>query len=102
MRCSSGRQSTCPLRHLFLYVEIVMHAYATNATFPKVARLSSRECEVLRLAAEGKTSFESAVILGLTERTINFHISRSIEKLNASNKTNAVVKAILMGLIVLK
>lgn len=52
------------------------------------------------MAAEGKTAYEIGVILGLTERTINFHISRSIVKLNACNKTNAVVKAVLMGLIV--
>jgi LuxR family transcriptional regulator len=84
---------------VFLDVEIAMYAYATNADFPKVVTLSSRECEVLRWAAEGKTAYESGVILGLTERTVNFHISRSIEKLNASNKTNAVAKAILMGLI---
>ncbi|MCR1768383.1 LuxR family transcriptional regulator [Burkholderia glumae] len=68
---------------------------------PPVAEvLSTRECEVLRWAAEGKTAYEIGIILGLTERTINFHISRSIIKLNASNRTNAVVKAVLMGLIV--
>ncbi|CAB3757265.1 hypothetical protein LMG29660_03063 [Burkholderia puraquae] len=73
---------------------------AANIATPDDVTLSMRECEVLRWAAEGKTAYEIGIILGLTERTINFHISRSIAKLNASNKTNAVVKAVLMGLIV--
>ncbi|WP_431825942.1 LuxR C-terminal-related transcriptional regulator [Burkholderia sp. F1] len=77
-----------------------MVRYAANVTTPAAATLSMRECEVLRWAAEGKTAYEIGIILGLTERTINFHISRSIAKLDASNKTNAVVKAVLMGLIV--
>lgn len=79
---------------------IRMVQFAANIATPADVTLSMRECEVLRWAAEGKTAYEIGVILGLTERTINFHISRSIVKLNASNKTNAVVKAVLMGLIV--
>ncbi|MCX4161037.1 MULTISPECIES: helix-turn-helix transcriptional regulator [Paraburkholderia] len=62
--------------------------------------LSLREREVLRWSAQGKTSYEIGIILGLTERTINFHIAKSIMKLDASNKTHAVVKAVLLGLIV--
>ncbi|AJY64587.1 helix-turn-helix domain-containing protein [Burkholderia glumae] len=77
-----------------------MNQLASNMAPPVAEVLSTRECEVLRWAAEGKTAYEIGIILGLTERTINFHISRSIIKLNASNRTNAVVKAVLMGLIV--
>ncbi|AIO26872.1 TPA: LuxR C-terminal-related transcriptional regulator [Burkholderia cepacia] len=77
-----------------------MTRLALNMTPPTAVALSTRECEVLKWAAEGKTAYEIGMILGLTERTINFHISRSIAKLDASNKTNAVVKAVLMGLIV--
>jgi hypothetical protein len=35
----------------------------------------------------------------LTERTVNFHISRVLAKLGANNKTQAAVKAALMGLL---
>ncbi|MGG1945977.1 helix-turn-helix transcriptional regulator [Trinickia sp. NRRL B-1857] len=76
-----------------------MISNALEASFVKKTVLSNRECEVLRWAAEGKTSYEIGMILGLTERTINFHIARSIVKLGASNKTNAVVKAMQRGLI---
>ncbi len=65
-----------------------------------VSRLSERECEVLRWAAVGKTSCEIGMILGVTERTINFHVASAISKLNASNKTHAAVKALMLGIIV--
>lgn len=64
-----------------------------------VAPLSERECEVLRWAAAGKTSCEIGMILGVTERTVNFHVASAISKLNASNKTHAAVKALLLGII---
>lgn len=64
-----------------------------------VTPLSERECEVMRWAAAGKTSCEIGIILGLTERTINFHVARAISKLNASNKTHAAVKAVMLGII---
>jgi DNA-binding CsgD family transcriptional regulator len=65
-----------------------------------VSPLSERECEVLRWAAAGKTSCEIGMILGVTERTVNFHVASAISKLNASNKTHAAVKALLLGIIV--
>ena len=40
--------------------------------------LTNREKEVLRWTAEGKTSAEIAQILGVSERTINFHLSNSM------------------------
>lgn len=61
--------------------------------------LSAREAEVLRWMADGKTSSEAAQILVLSERTVNFHVSSALAKLGAANKTAAVVKAALLGLI---
>lgn len=63
------------------------------------ARLSIREVEVLRWTAEGKTSGEISLILNISERTVNFHISNAITKLNAANKTAAVVLAAVLGLL---
>lgn len=62
------------------------------------APLSAREAEVLRWMADGKTSIEAAAILGLSERTVNFHVANAMLKLGAANKTAAVVKAALLGL----
>ena len=61
--------------------------------------LSNREIEVLRWTAEGKTSGEVADILRIAERTVNFHISNATIKLNANNKTAAVIRASVLGLL---
>ncbi len=63
------------------------------------AQLTHREIEVLRWTAEGKTSYEISCILSTSERTINFHIANSIQKLNASNKISATIKAALLGFL---
>jgi LuxR family transcriptional regulator len=81
-------------------------AHATHAAMARLHRpaeatatLSAREAEVLRWMADGKTSSEAAQILALSERTVNFHVSSALAKLGAANKTAAVVKAALLGLI---
>ena len=61
--------------------------------------LSARECEVLYWSAMGKTSWAISKILNVSERTINFHIANSIDKLNAANRSHAVVKAVQIGAI---
>lgn len=66
---------------------------------PQAMRLSARESEVLKWTAEGKTAFDIGMILSLTTRTVNFHISSAIRKMGASNKTSAVVIATKSGLL---
>ena len=61
--------------------------------------LSQREAEVLKWTAQGKTASDVGMILGLTTRTVNFHISSAIRKLGTSNKTSAVVLATQRGFI---
>lgn len=64
--------------------------------------LSSRESEVLTWTAEGKTTWETAQILSLSESTINFHLRRAMKKLGAANKCNAAAMAISQGMISLR
>jgi len=59
--------------------------------------LSPREREAMTWAAAGKSSGEMAVIMGITERTVNFLVARAQRKLNAANRTQAVVNAIRAG-----
>lgn len=66
---------------------------------PPISRLSVRESEVLKWTAEGKTASDIAMILSLTTRTVNFHISSAIRKMGANNKTSAVVIATKSGLL---
>lgn len=62
-------------------------------------KLTAREVECLSWTLEGKTAWELGVILGITERTANFHLGNAIQKLDCDNKHSAVIKAMRMGLI---
>ncbi|QEI09575.1 helix-turn-helix transcriptional regulator [Pigmentiphaga aceris] len=62
-------------------------------------RLSSREAECLHWAAVGKTSWETAQILEVRERTVNFHLGNAFGKLNVNNKQAAVARALMLGLL---
>ena len=59
----------------------------------EAVELNDREVEVLTWAARGKTSAEIAQILGLTKRTVDFHIDNARDKLGAATRTEAVIKA---------
>ncbi len=61
--------------------------------------LTRREIECLHWAAQGKSSGEIAIILGLTPRGINFHFESARRKLNANNRTHAVAIAVSNGLL---
>lgn len=62
-------------------------------------QLSMREQECLRWAADGKTSWEIARLLKVSERTVNFHLNNSMSKLDVCNRQHAIAKAVLHGLI---
>ncbi|WP_140920361.1 helix-turn-helix transcriptional regulator [Limnobaculum xujianqingii] len=61
--------------------------------------LSSRELEILQWVSMGKTYIESAIILGIRERTIKFHMKNIVNKLNVSNARHAIKKAIELNLL---
>jgi DNA-binding NarL/FixJ family response regulator len=66
---------------------------ARSDVWPTTIALNEREVEVLTWAARGKTSAEIAKILGLTKRTVDFHVDNAREKLGAATRTEAVLKA---------
>lgn len=61
--------------------------------------LTSREIEVLKWTADGKSSSEIAELLSISENTVNFHIKNSVAKLRTANRTAAVVRAAMLGLL---
>ncbi|QPH54792.1 LuxR family transcriptional regulator [Pontivivens ytuae] len=61
--------------------------------------LSVREVEVLEWAARGKTAWETAQILGLSEKTVYFYLRRATSKLGVSSKTQAVARAAVSRVI---
>ena len=66
---------------------------ARNKVWPKLIDLNDREVETLTWAARGKTSSEIAQILGLSKRTVDFHIDNAREKLGAATRVEAAIKA---------
>jgi len=66
---------------------------ARNELWPKLIELNDREVETLTWAARGKTSAEIAQILGLSKRTVDFHIDNAREKLGAATRVEAAIKA---------
>lgn len=83
----------------------LVHAVHENAArvlapqLQQLPQLTERECDVLRWTADGKTSSEIGDILGVSERTVNFHINNCMDKLGAVNKTACTIKAAMLRLI---
>ena len=59
--------------------------------------LTQREHQILTLLAQGKTSNEISVILGITVATVEFHRGHLLEKFSARNVADLIVKAISTG-----
>jgi DNA-binding NarL/FixJ family response regulator len=66
-----------------------------------VEELTARESEVLELLADGYANKQMALALGISEHTIKFHIASIYNKLNVTNRAEAVRAAARLGLIVL-
>lgn len=74
----------------FLHLALLRSAFAVNTETP----LSTREQEILSWVSKGKTNWEIARILGISERTAKFHVRNILEKLEASSRSHAVAIAI--------
>lgn len=61
--------------------------------------VSARELDCLKWTAAGKTAWEASIILGISERTVRFHLNAAREKLNCATTTQAVAKAMRHQLI---
>lgn len=85
---------------LSAYVHEAAGRLVTQGSLPfNPPELTARERECLLWAAEGKTSWEIARILGISERTVIFHLQNAARRLNASSRQQAVALAISQGLI---
>jgi len=63
-----------------------------------VKKLSPREVTIINWMKNGKTNWEIGKILGVSERTIRFHIESIFEKLGVTSRSQAVATAIEHGL----
>jgi LuxR family quorum-sensing system transcriptional regulator SinR len=82
----------------------LFHAAMIEAERPAIKRhrhaaITPREREVLHWSAAGKSYWEIAMILGITERTVRFFMSNARQKLDVVSNTQAVAEAVWRGLI---
>jgi LuxR family transcriptional regulator of spore coat protein len=61
--------------------------------------LTGREVQCLEWVSKGKTSWETGLILGLTERTVNFHLRNACAKLKVYGRQAGVAQALRLGLL---
>lgn len=79
--------------------ELARDMVGEQATAAGIPHLSGRERDVLQLLAEGRSNRAIAERLDLSEATVKGHVSRLLDKLNASSRLEAVVRASDAGLI---
>jgi DNA-binding NarL/FixJ family response regulator len=65
----------------------------------RIAELTSRELDVLRLVATGRPNKQIANELTISERTARTHVSRILRKLHLSSRTQAALWAVREGLV---
>jgi DNA-binding CsgD family transcriptional regulator len=64
-----------------------------------VEKLTARERDVLQWCKDGKTVWEAAKILGISEYTARFHVRNAIRKLGVSGIKTAILRAMSLNLI---
>lgn len=81
------------------WITTAVHSAMSRMRQHSPVNLSIREKEVLRWAGDGKTSDQTSQILNISVSTVNFHLRNAMMKLDAPNKTAAVVRAVFLGLL---
>ncbi len=61
--------------------------------------LSARECEVLELLSKGNSNKQIALALGIRESTVKCHISVILTRLDANDRTQAVIAGLQRGFV---
>jgi DNA-binding NarL/FixJ family response regulator len=77
----------------------VLKAVSSSQGIPPEVALSKREMDVLRCLAKGMTSAKIASDLFISENTVKTHVRHILEKLEASNRAEAVSRAMQLGII---
>lgn len=78
---------------------LLEHIRSEEEGQPPLNQLTEREREILLLVARGQSNKQIGAALKITERTVKFHVSVILRKLDAANRAEAVQKALTGGLI---
>jgi DNA-binding NarL/FixJ family response regulator len=76
-------------------------ADASNPDADGSPRLTAREIEVLAAMADGASNKEIARRMNISFHTVKFHVAAILDKLEADSRTEAVVKASQLGIVML-
>jgi LuxR family transcriptional regulator, quorum-sensing system regulator SdiA len=98
--CLKSKQSTIGQRKIIYHILPHLNAIMPRPGFMPAAKLSLQETSVIKWAGEGKSSWETAFILQISEQTVKYHLANIYRKLQVSSKTQAVIKAYKMGLLI--
>ena len=71
----------------------------TQKDLPAPAALTPREREILQIIGKGMTNRETAEVLGLSRATVRTHLEHIYDKLEVTNRVEAVAEGIRHGLI---
>ncbi len=82
--------------HALTAADRLLSPKLNKADLPKLTR---RELDVLSWTAQGKTAWEVSVILGMSEKTVNFHLGNAMRKLEVTSKHQAVLKCVAAGVL---
>lgn len=82
--------------HLYIIADRLNQPLAVNHQAPI---LSTRQYEVLKWIANGKSNWEIGMILNISERTVKTHTVELMRRLHASNRAHAVALALAQGII---
>lgn len=88
-----------PMRWLVQIAHLTLSKAFSGPQHTPTVSLTPRETEVLKWHADGKTSDEIAEILTISIDTVKFHTKNAVAKLGSSNKTSAVIRAAMLGLL---
>ncbi|MXV19613.1 response regulator [Deinococcus xianganensis] len=84
---------------VFFDPDSAQHLLHTVQTSPTLSPLSERDMAILRLVADGQANRDIAATLGISVGLVKKHIGEILEKLQATDRTQAAIKAFRAGLI---
>ena len=92
---NEGKSALDPAITQILLAQISGHSGAQ----PEYESLTDRELEVLAFVAKGYTNKAIGLHLGISDRTVQGHLAKTYGKLGSNSRTEAVMKAVSLGLI---
>ncbi len=88
-----------PVINSGLTVQLLRRLLRTDTVATAAAQLTAREYDVLRLVVHGQTNGEIAHGLRISRSTVKAHVEHILDKLGVSDRTQAAVRAVELGLV---